>query len=218
LKPLLDLFKVSRYRPAKFGSFDIDTDQTSRGGKANISGTSTTTRQVSTQTQTPSKKSGTVGNIYSLFEKKNGQKGEKLQPDLFPIVKWVSLEDDTRDRNTLEDKAAKFIDEQNLLMINADFRVFADLIEKFHKEYGGAEAIKQTVADVVRGWFEQALVETVMGVQSLKGAPEWPIQYIQAATSEEALTAAVMQRYHITHTVKRELGSKLGKLQHASSE
>jgi len=31
--------------------------------------------------------------------------------------------------------------------------------------------------------------------------------------SEEALTAAVMQRYHVNTNVKRELGSKLGKLQ-----
>jgi len=32
------------------------------------------------------------------------------------------------------------------------------------------------------------------------------------ALSEEALTAAVMQRYHIDMTVKRALGAKLGSL------
>jgi hypothetical protein len=50
-----------------------------------------------------------------------------------------------------------------------------------------------------------------MGVQALKGSREWTIQNIQDALSEEALTSAVMQRYHINNNVKRELGAKLGK-------
>ena len=74
---------------------------------------------------------------------------------------------------------------------------------------------RNTVEDVVRTWFEQALVETVVGVQALAGSKEWDQQAIQAALSEEALTAAVMQRYHVNNSIKRELGSKLGKLQAA---
>ena len=72
--------------------------------------------------------------------------------------------------------------------------------------------MKKTVEEVVRTWFEQALVETVMGVQALQGSKEWSQQQILAALSEEALTAAVMQRYHVNNSVKRELGAKLGKL------
>ena len=53
----------------------------------------------------------------------------------------------------------------------------------------------------------------VIGVQALKDAKEWSKDDIFKALSEEALTASVMQRYHVNHAIKRELGSKLGRLQ-----
>ncbi len=59
------------------------------------------------------------------------------------------------------------------------------------------------------------LIETVIGVQALKDAKEWSIEDVEKALSEEALTATVMPRYHVHNAVKRELGSKLGKLQPA---
>ena len=42
-------------------------------------------------------------------------------------------------------------------------------------------------------------------------AKEWNADNIDKAVSEEALTLAVMPRYHVYISVKRELGSKLGK-------
>src|SRR5206468_1381367 len=143
------------------------------------------------------RRAGTVGNIYTLFEKRNGKPGEKVQPDPFPRWQWISFKDGTRVPPDLEDKAARFLLDQNLLLINADFRVFEDMIAKWHKEFGGGDAVKKTVEEVVRTWFGQALVETVMGVQVLQGSKEWSQQQIPTAVSEEALTAAVMQRYHV---------------------
>jgi hypothetical protein len=70
--------------------------------------------------------------------------------------------------------------------------------------------ITDLARDAVRSWFEQALVESVMGVQGLVNSKEWSQSDIDAALSEEALTATVMQRYHVHFAVKRELGSKLG--------
>ncbi len=87
------------------------------------------------------------------------------------------------------------------------------MIVKWHNEFGGGDAVRKTVEEVVHTWFEQALVETVMGVQALQGSKEWSRQQISTALSEEGLTAAVMQRYHVNNSVKRELGAKLGKLQ-----
>jgi len=52
-----------------------------------------------------------------------------------------------------------------------------------------------------------------MGIQALKGSREWTLQDLQSALSEQALSAAVMQRYHVSVNVKRELGAKLGKRQ-----
>ncbi len=97
-------------------------------------------------------------------------------------------------------------------MINADFRVFHDLIDRWADEFEKYPAAKQVCEDVVRGWFEQALVEAVIGIQALKDSKEWSVTQIQSALSEEALTLAVMPRYHINFSAKRDIGSKFGKL------
>jgi hypothetical protein len=58
---------------------------------------------------------------------------------------------------------------------------------------------------------EQSLVETVIGIQQLRGSKEWGPDEIERALSPEALTSAVMQRYHVYIACQRELGAKLGK-------
>lgn len=211
LKGILDLFRLSRYRPTPSGELLIDDEQRVRGGRSGRGDT----RLPSIVNEVPGPvvpRSGSVGNVYTLFQKRNGTPGEKIQPDPFPKSQWISVEDKTREPFDLEDRAGRFLLDQNLLLINADFRVFKDMVARWQKEFGGGDTIKKTVEEVVRAWFEQALVETVMGVQALQGSKEWSQQQIQAALSEEALTAAVMQRYHVNTAVKRELGSKLGKL------
>lgn len=79
------------------------------------------------------------------------------------------------------------------------------------EEYG-VEPGNKAVGDVVHEWFEQALVETVIGCQALQGERRWSPRDIEVILSEEALTAAVMQRYHVANAVKRTLGAKLGSL------
>lgn len=54
-------------------------------------------------------------------------------------------------------------------------------------------------------------METVIGVQAMRSSKEWSPENIEQALSEEALTAAVMQRYHVMFAVKREIGSKLSR-------
>ena len=51
-----------------------------------------------------------------------------------------------------------------------------------------------------------------MGVQALRNSKEWSVEDIDKAISEEGLTSAVMQRYHVMFAVKREVGSKVGSL------
>jgi hypothetical protein len=130
---------------------------------------------------------------------------------------WVSAKDGTREPGILEDRAGKYLPEQNLLQINADFRVFMDMVKRFSKMYPDSPGAQVTIEEVVREWFEQSLVETVMGVQSLEGAREWSNDDIVRALSEEALTAAVMPRYHLDFAIKRALGSKLGSVKQRAS-
>ncbi|HUU14646.1 MAG TPA: hypothetical protein VM182_13215, partial [Terriglobia bacterium] len=76
---------------------------------------------------------------------------------------------------------------------------------------------REVVQEVVREWFEQQLIEAVIGTQALRGALNWNVDDLQAAWSQEALTAAVMPRYHIDIAIKRALGAKLGTLKEKAS-
>ena len=127
----------------------------------------------------------------------------------------MSVKEGTRSNGDLEDRAARFLLDTNHLIINGDFRVFTDMIEKWNRDLSEGAAVNEIVTKAVRNWFQQALEETVIGIQALQKSKEWTDEDILKATSEEALTAAVMQRYHVYNSVKRELGSKLGKIQTA---
>ena len=216
LKNSMDLYKVSRYRPTPEGMYLSDESSSVAVGETPFSGNKPKGGDKSGKTPnmtTKGSRDGEIGNIYHLFEKHGGVPSQKKQIDPFPVVKWVSAKDGTRTEGDMEDKAAKFLADQNTLLVNADFRVYADMVKRLCKEKDSGHGIKieEVVIDVVHQWFEQALVETVIGVQQLKGSKEWPPDHIERALSSEALTSAVMQRYHVYISCKRELGAKLGK-------
>ncbi|MCZ6626021.1 MAG: ATP-binding protein [Deltaproteobacteria bacterium] len=211
LKDVLDLFRVSRYRPIRDGDTLIDPGTRTRGGLPRERDQTTTTDG----TGPSGTQGGTAGGTYAMFLKKEGVPGKRIRPDVFPLINWVSVKEGTRTSGDLEDRAARFLGEQNKLLINGDFRVFTDMTDKWIREYKDRHSVHDVIESAVRGWFEQALVETVIGIQALKESQEWSRDHVQKALSEEALTAAVMSRYHVNNSVKRELGTKLGKLQPA---
>jgi hypothetical protein len=211
LKQIADLFKLSRYRPTPKGALLVDDENLTVGGKGSTSSSGGSSNgKGSAGSKSPS--SGPAGSVYGLFlAMEGGVPGEQV-PGLEPECKWVSLDEGTRTQGDMEDRAAKYLPEQHLLLINGDFRVFTDMIDRWTAAYEGISGVEATVKDVVREWFEQTLVETVMGVHSLKGSPEWDFSVLKKAWGEEALTAAVMPRYHTDVAVKRSLGAKLGSL------
>ena len=214
LKALMDLYKVSRYKPSPDGTLRIEDPQPNTGGQAVNGARGGSARGGAKDGRTS--KSGSVGGVYSTFLKNDGTPGVMVKPDMFPDVKWVSVTNGSREDGDIEDKAARYLPEQHMLLINADFRVFTDMIqhwaERYAKEHGETGGLRDVVRDSVHDWYEQAIVETVIGVQALKGSREWSTKQIEEALSEEALTSVVMQRYHPYNSVKRELGTKIAPL------
>ncbi len=86
------------------------------------------------------------------------------------------------------------------------------MVDRWAAEFEGAPGSRVVCEGVIRGWFEQTLVEAFLGVQHLKDSPEWDCRDIEAALSEGALTAAIMPRYFINYAAKRDISTKLGKL------
>jgi hypothetical protein len=209
LRQIKDLIKLSRYRRTPLGAETVD--DTTAGGKSRETDSPTNGKGRAGST------GGRAGDIYALFLATDGDPAEEVLADTTPEVVWISASDGTRTPPFLEDRAAKYLPEKNLLQINADFRVVTDMEARwcnFYSEVGGAAAV---ISDVVHEWFEQALIETVLGVQALHGSQEWTLKDIANALSEEALTSATMQRYHVDVAVKRALGAKLGTLKDRSA-
>lgn len=206
LKDIIKLYNLSRFLAADSGNFTIDNDRLLIGGYDSNEANNPSIRNASASNA----QKGPAGNVYAVFEKSNGTPAKKVKPDPFPEVQWVTISNGTREKGDIEDRAAKFIIEQNLLLINADFPAFSDMTNKLLTEFQSLPDITNVVQDVVRSWFEQSLVETIIGVQSLINRKDWSQMDIDKALSEEALTSAVMQRYHIHIAVRRELSLKIG--------
>lgn len=205
LRQIRELLKLSRYRRTPMGTATVD--ESTVGGKARETET--------TRNGSGGRAGGTggrAGDIYALFLAADGDPADEVVSDTTPDVVWISASEGTRTPPFLEDRAAKYLPEKNLLQINADFRVFADMEERWCNLYSAMGGAKSVIRDVVHEWFEQALIETVLGVQALHGSQEWTPKDMADALCEEALTAAIMQRYHVDVAVKRALGAKLGTL------
>jgi hypothetical protein len=210
LKQVRDLFQISKYRPSRDGGLSVG-ESVAPGGRLKRD------KDVSGESRRKSgRPGGRAGGVYALFMDDEGQSGEAVGGSNDPQPQWVTLAEGTRTRDQLEDRAAKYLPEVNVLQINGDFRVFTDMIARWTKRYGDAPGAREVVTPVVREWFEQALVETVLGAQALKDSPQWDMTDIGQLWSEEALTAASLQRYHIDINVKRALGAKLGSLKERS--
>jgi hypothetical protein len=207
LQQVIDLFKLSRYKPTMDGPFRVST-QTSPGGVSSP----VADPKVKTGDGAGGGVGGSAGGVYAAFQTENGVPAKLVKGEAFPEVFWMRVKDGTRNSGDMEDRAARYLADQNQLLVNGDFRVFSDMVTKFMNDLGGSEALRPSVQDAVEQWFEQSLVETVIGIQALKNAREWNPQDITKALSEESLTAAVMPRYHVHNAVKRHLGSKLGKM------
>jgi len=54
-----------------------------------------------------------------------------------------------------------------------------------------------------------------MSAQALKTTGKWSLQELEQLWDEEALTAAVLPRWHIDQSIKRNLGHRIGSLKAA---
>jgi hypothetical protein len=209
LKQIKDLLRFSRFRPHKEGATAIDPESGQHGGSAGGGGSPAEGFKES------GKKGGRAGDIYALFAEEGPIRGDPIDTITEPQVFWVSVEHGTRTPPDLDDRAAKFLLQDNKLLINADFRVFTDMVERWTQAYSHIPGAKATVVQVAEEWFQQQLVEAVVSAQGLKRTGKWSLEELSKLWSEEALTAAVLPRWHIDQSIKRNLGQKLGSLKAA---
>lgn len=206
IQDVLELLKLARFRRTKTST--VRADGALPGG---ATGETDTPREPRTRTGSRTNTGGSRADLYAAFISETGDPAEQIRSkDNIPEVRWISVADNTRSPDQLEDRAAQFVQENNLILANADFRGFQRVMEVLAREYPHAAAadIKRTV----QSWTALQLTEAVMGIRSLQGSPEWSSgDDLTAALSEEALTTTVMSRYATLSQMKRQLASRVGR-------
>lgn len=210
LKTINELFTFGRYHPKPTGQYQVAHTNTIVGKEAQNTGG-----------QSGSGSGGSGGererqdDLYALFTVNDGLEAEFVNHATEPEVAWVSVEDGSRAYEEMDDRAANYIVDSNLIKVNADFRVVTDMVERWEQRYAnvpGARGPGGAIEQVVREWFEQQLIETVMSAHALRQGGKWSTEEVCRLWDENALTAAVLPRYHIDVSIKRTLGQKLGTL------
>lgn len=206
LREIKALMRITRYRRSPNGQHIISG--TLPGGGESIPDGSNRNRTSTGRSGT----GGASGDIYGAFISTEGVQGTQVADrNNEPDVKWVSVLENTRSQgDDLEDRAAIYIPESNMIQANSDFRVFQDMIREVASRYAESPEISAQIKDTVEEWFEQQLIEAVLGVQNLQGSPAWDTQTLEKAMSAEALTTAVMPRYNTFRMITRSLGARLG--------
>jgi hypothetical protein len=206
LKSIAQLFKLSRFRKNSAGSYLADPNNevesktgegstNSRGGDGN------------SKRSTKGGYSGAFAELLLSGTKEKGVNADTVQPDKFPECIWSS----TKEYPELEDRAARYLTRDNKIIANNEFQGFIDVREYFLKTYPDVDNAEEIITPIVRGVFEQQLVETVTGALSFQNRPKWTPKDFEHAISPEALSTAVMSRYYLINQIKRDVGSKLGK-------
>jgi hypothetical protein len=135
------------------------------------------------------------------------QQTEEVEPaeNFFPRVEWTTEAQSPQ----LAGRAAEFIEYSNIILANQDFKGFQDLFKYFADRYDLPDDRVKTVRHALLENAEQALMEAVAGVLSLKSEPHWSGKHHQALT-KEALSAVVMQRFWSVKAIEGKLQDLLG--------
>ncbi len=209
LKAYVKLFRLSRYRSQAGGP--LRAGERVSGGRS--PGEGTIPKETVEPKPAAHKPGSQTGDLLASMLAADGDEAAELPPaePSIPNVVWLSASEGASTPDLLDDRAALYLPDDNLIQANGDFRVYTDMADYWSDEYGMPHGSEIIVA-VVREWFQQALVETVLGAQALQGERRWSPKDMETILSPEALTAAVMQRYHVANAVKRTLGAKIGSL------
>jgi hypothetical protein len=214
---IADLFRTPSARPVNDGGFD-STAPLGAGGSEPAASTGTEKERSRPGEPRKPKRPRTPFAYGDLIDAGDPAEEANPQPPTIPRVIWVSANDERQSRGADEfpEYAAWYVTAHNTIKANWDFPVFAQLVEHFLASAGEKAGARPVVERAVKGWYEQTLKETVMGLRALAGCGDWTIsglrEQLQGQRGAELLTAASMPRYAAQAWIKRELGNRLGKV------
>jgi len=200
IKEVLQLFPVPKYVPSPTGAEELD-DENPVPGNNSGGRNGSRSRGESGEPAKPRPPRAARG------LKPKGPRGDRTSQNDVPDWRWKYLRDGTRSPGEMEDKAAQYDPSTNMLLINGDFRGFNVWVDYFASQYPSMPAVREQVEQQVQLWWEQTLLEAVIAHRDYRRSPHWQMQEL----SDEALTMAVLPRYHLFTAFKRGIRTLLGK-------
>jgi len=130
-----------------------------------------------------------------------------------PKIVWVSVAERSRtEGDELEDKAAKYVSGQNMIVANLDFRGFKDLTNKILSKFSDKPQAKPIVISTVKEWYELTLTEHVLHGRNLSETGPWDRDDIDQLFSPISMTAAVMPTINLANRITQVVSSKIGQM------
>jgi hypothetical protein len=208
LRSIANLFRLSRYRPKIDGDVFVNPQMLT----TSQSGVPRDLESGSRDTTSGARRKRDQGDtLLSFLTAASGVPATAVGGTPYPKVEWITVENGTRDKDQIPDRAAEYIAPTNTLLINADCRIFVDMIKHWTDQYRSVPGACDHVRQIVHEWFEQQLVEAVVGAHAFRRSPEWTEADLKSLWSPEGLTAVVCPRYHVYYSIKRRLHQSMGK-------
>lgn len=149
-----------------------------------------------------------ASNFLSTLLNPNGQAATAIKmPMQLPDVVWDTPTSDEQ----LVGWAGVYMPGTRTLKLNKDFCGFSNLVDHFIREYkikSDQSPAITVIKEAVKSWYEFTMLDAYMGLIGLKKFN--PDLQLSDCLTPAAITTLIMQRYHQTHAIKREIGSQLG--------
>jgi len=169
----------------------------------------------------PPRKRG-IGDILaaSLLDVDRPAEVVRSMPDLRVIWQTERQADETalftRESHGLRDRAAALIGDSprtaTEIAANLDFRLFRGVLDAMNSEFNpeGDDVKTSVISQVTKEWFEQKLIETVVGIRMLENSSTWTPESLSTALEPAALTAAfISDTYNTRKAIVSEIRSRI---------
>jgi hypothetical protein len=210
VKPFLARMRTTHYRPNVKGSQLVEPN--ARGPKP--------TRKFEPKPprpprppRTPSPNGGTDTPNRDAAQPTNaGRPASPVVPRLgVPEIRWLSDDDKDNPRDgELEGRAAEYVEAKHLLLCNADFFVFKEVVEYWASQYRQLPGSADIIRDIVRGVYATELGSRITHARSLEGTSDWTPDDWRKLTSSEALTLAVLGLVGADAQIAPKIGGRFG--------
>lgn len=173
------------------------------------------------ESERPPRKRG-IGDILaaSLLDVDRPAEVVRSMPDLRVVWQTERQADETaiftRESHGMRDRAAALIGDNprtaTEIAANLDFRLFRGVLDAMNSEFNpeGDEVKTSVITQVTKEWFEQKLIETVVGIRMLENSSTWTPESLSTALEPAALTAAfISATYNTSKAIVSDIRSRI---------